>query len=53
MDAWQTLINVLVEIWTDDDIKNEKWKQHTEPPETSEKENGECFNEYEDQRKCS
>ena len=27
MDQWQKLIHVLVEIWTEEDIKNGKWQE--------------------------
>lgn len=30
MENWQKLIQVLVEIWTDEDIKNESWKRDCE-----------------------
>ncbi len=34
MENWQMLIHVLVEIWTNEDIKNERWKQVIERSET-------------------
>lgn len=47
MDDWQKLIQVLVEIWTDEDIKNGKWIKACEEFITDEPSEQEFPNEAE------
>lgn len=53
MENWQMLIHVLVEIWTDEDIKNERWKQIIERSETEHDSSEEHSDEPKEPKKCA
>lgn len=53
MENWQMLIHVLVEIWTDEDIKNEKWKRNIEGSETEPDSNEDYSDESKEPKKCA
>lgn len=53
MENWQKLIHVLVEIWTDEDIKSERWKRNTEESETERDSSEEHSDESKEPKKCA
>ncbi len=53
MENWQQLIHVLVEIWTDEDIKSEKWGQFFEDIELKCESNEEYVSESQQSKRCA
>ncbi len=53
MENWRQLIHVLVEIWTDEDIKSEKWGQSFEDIEVKYESNEECISESQQNKRCA
>ena len=53
VEDWQKLIQILVEIWTDEDIKKGKWITTHEEFGTGEQNEKEFSDESEDQRKSA
>ena len=53
MDNWQKLIQILVEVWTEEDLKKEKWITTREEFETNEQNEKEFSDESENQRKSA
>lgn len=53
MENWQKLIQILVEVWTEEDLKKEKLITTREKFETNEQNEKELSDESENQRKSA